>query len=135
MSITGYVELATARAADDLETDIGQRYAASIGAPWPMPPDTVGPGRFPCGLATAAPFAQLAPEQQALVYRQPYYTRCLRHDDGVGGVLVVDETIDALPVTLTKRTRAQLSARSRSLLDAREVRETGAAASGGARVR
>lgn len=123
MAITGYVELATARQCDDLETEIGQKYAASIGKPWPMPPDVVGPGTFPCGLAVETPFAQLTPAQQALAPRQTRYVRALRHDDGVGGVLEVDEVIDALPgMTLTKRTREQLTARNRTLLDARQVR-------------
>lgn len=123
--ITGYVELATASEADALEIEIGQRYAASIGSPWPMPPDVVGPSAFLSGLSAPIGFAQLTAEQQALVFRQAYYTRALRHDDGVGGVLVVDETIDALPgLTLTKCTREQLSARSRALLDAHGVLES-----------
>lgn len=44
--ITGYFELPIAEAREQREAH-GRAYAAARGLPWPMPPDTYGPGRQP----------------------------------------------------------------------------------------
>jgi hypothetical protein len=46
MSVTKYIEGTAKQLADQAEA-IGKEYAASIGKPWPMPPDSYGPGRQP----------------------------------------------------------------------------------------
>jgi hypothetical protein len=119
VSTTGYVECETGTEADLLEVEIGQEYAASIGKPWPMPPDIVGPGPYPCGLATPTPYASLAPARQTKVFHQTHYVRAQRYKDGTeGGVLVVDETIDGLSdMAFTKVDLAGLSLKARALVE------------------
>ena len=118
--IVAYIELGSAKACDDIETEVGQKYAASIGKPHPMPPDIVGPGKFPCGLTVETPYAQLSPAQQALVFKQSHYRKALRYDDGTGGVLEVDDVIDALPaLTGAKVQKPALSSKAQALVDAK----------------
>src|SRR5262245_48158300 len=50
MAITGYLELPIADAHLQREAH-GREYARERGLPWPMPPDTYGPGRQPADRA------------------------------------------------------------------------------------
>ena len=122
--ITGYVEFTTRAAMESMERAIGQAFAVSRTRPWPMPPTTVGPGRFPCNLRRATAYANLTPTQQARVPKQAAFKSAIRYDDGTaGGVLVVTDAIDALAVPMTKVARTALSARARALLTSRPSSE------------
>lgn len=98
-----YIELSTAKAAADTEEALGRAYAASLGKPWPMPPDAYGPGR--------------QPEPRAAYY-QRYLVRAMPTAKGAA-VLPVDATVDALngaTATLSDGTSKTLDVRTTAKL-------------------
>lgn len=133
--ITGYVELATDAEVDAFEIELGRRFAAARGLSYPMPPEVVGAGKWPLGLARPTPYAQLTVEQKTLLVRrcpgalQTRYKSALRYYDAqarkvaVGGVFELDETCDVLgmPPGTVRKTKAQLSARARARCDQAEA--------------
>ena len=113
--MTVYFESASDSDMDDLEEAMGRHYAATVGKPYPIPPDTVGPGRQP---ADATP------------YHTRYYHRFLRHASG--GVIRLNDTAagwvgqsvrlgsgELYTVTFTGglKARGELSADSTAVLD------------------
>lgn len=79
--------------ADAAEEAMGRALADDIGKAYPMPPDIVGPGLYPCGLTEWTAYEDLTPEQQAACPKQSRAVCALRVEGDSGGLIVVDSFV------------------------------------------
>jgi len=81
-----YIEIQTIGEAEILEVLISKAKAQSDGKPYPIPPDIVGPGKFPCNLSVATTYENLTPEQANNCPKQEKVSHVI---EGTGGVYLI----------------------------------------------
>jgi hypothetical protein len=91
-----YIVIEDDAALDALDEAAGRKLAEAEGRPYPIPPDVVGPGRYPCGLTSWTPYAQLPEAKRARVWHRTSGAEVLRVEGQTGGLVKVDDAMRAL---------------------------------------